>query len=96
MGKPTRRSIDQGLANSRFGIVVLSEAFFNKAWTNYELNGLVARHLSGEDLILPIWHNVDYHDVMKFSPSLVDITALKSSEMTIDEIAEAANKLTKR
>ncbi|MEJ9280985.1 TIR domain-containing protein [Ureibacillus thermosphaericus] len=94
-GKPTRRSIDQGLANSRFGIVVLSEAFFNKAWTNYELNGLVARHLSGEDLILPIWHNVDYHDVMKFSPSLVDITALKSSEMTIDEIAEQLINLLK-
>lgn len=94
-GKPTRRSIDQGLANSRFGIVVLSKAFFNKAWTNYELNGLVARHLSGEDLILPIWHNVDYKDVMQYSPPLADITALKSSEMTIDEIAEQLLNLLK-
>lgn len=61
------------------------------AWTNYELHGLVARHLSGEDLILPIWH----YDVVKFSPSLADITALKSSELTIDEIAEQLINLLK-
>ncbi|MEH7245324.1 toll/interleukin-1 receptor domain-containing protein [Neobacillus niacini] len=94
-GKPTRRSIDQGLSNSRFGIVIFSEAFFNKAWTNYELDGLVARHLSGEDLILPIWHTVDYNDVVKFSPSLADITALKSSELTIYEVAEQLINLLK-
>lgn len=87
-GKPTRRTIDQGLTNSRFGIVVLSEAFFRKAWTNYELDGLLSRHLSESNLILPIWHDVDYIDVQKYSPSLADLTALKSSDMSIQQIAD--------
>jgi len=88
-GKPTRRSIDKGLANCRFGIVVFSENFFRKNWTNYELDGLVGRNMSEkEDLILPIWHNVEYEDVKKFSPPLADLTALKSNSLTIEEIAD--------
>ncbi|KAA0766435.1 toll/interleukin-1 receptor domain-containing protein [Bacillus sp. SH5-2] len=88
-GKPTRRSIDKGLAKCRFGIVVLSEHFFRKGWTNYELDGLVGRNVSEKhDLILPIWHNVGYEEVKKFSPPLADITALQSDNMAIEEIAD--------
>ncbi|MEC1714700.1 toll/interleukin-1 receptor domain-containing protein [Schinkia azotoformans] len=88
-GRPTRRSIDKGLAKCRFGIVVFSHDFFRKGWTNYELDGLVSRNISEkQDLILPIWHNVSYKDVKEYSPSLADITALKSSEIKIEEIAE--------
>lgn len=32
-----RSSIDQGLAQRRYGIVVLSQAFIGKAWPDYEL-----------------------------------------------------------
>lgn len=49
-----RRSIDRGLANSRFGVVVLSSAFFAKNWTQYELDGLVANEMEGVKVILPI------------------------------------------
>ncbi|GLY10374.1 toll/interleukin-1 receptor domain-containing protein [Pseudobacillus badius] len=95
-GKPTRRTIDKGLSNCRFGIVVFSEAFFRKGWTNYELDGLVARYNSeGGELILPIWHNVGYEEVKKFSPPLADITALDSSKMSIEEIAEQLTILLK-
>ena len=41
VGDSLRRSIDKGLAKSRFGIVVLSSSFFAKNWTQYELDGLV-------------------------------------------------------
>lgn len=88
-GKHTRRTIDTGLGNCRFGIVVFSENFFNGRWTQHELDGLVSRHLSEhQDLILPIWHNVGYEEVRQFSPTLADITALKSEDMNIEEIAE--------
>ncbi len=43
VGDSLRRSIDRGLANSRFGVVVLSEHFFRKEWTQKELDGLTAR-----------------------------------------------------
>ncbi|MBA7509581.1 hypothetical protein ES705_01539 [subsurface metagenome] len=48
IGDSLRRKIDKGLANSRFGIVVLSTAFISKGWTNYELDGIVTKAISGQ------------------------------------------------
>lgn len=87
IGDSLRRKIDQGLANSRFGIVVLSESFFGKGWTNYELDGIVSRSISGEQQLLPIWHKVSKADVMKYSPSLVDKVARSTVTHTPGEIA---------
>lgn len=70
IGDSLRQKIDQGLANSRVGLVVFSTAFFRKGWTNYELDGIVTRSVSGEQVLLPIWHGVTKQQVMEFSPSL--------------------------
>jgi len=88
IGDSLRRAIDKGLANSRLGMVVLSEAFFKKGWTNYELDGIVSRSVNGEQQLLPIWHKVTKSDVMKFSPSLVDKVARSTATHTAEEIAE--------
>lgn len=89
VGSSLRRSIDQGLANSRFGVVVLSKAFFDRGWPNYELDGLVTREVAsgGEQLILPIWHNVTKDEVIRYSPSLADKLALRTADKTVIEIA---------
>ncbi|WP_280940082.1 TIR domain-containing protein [Mesorhizobium sp. L2C067A000] len=42
IGDSLRRNIDAGLRNSRFGIVVLSSAFFSKEWPARELDGLTS------------------------------------------------------
>jgi hypothetical protein len=39
IGQSLRRKIDEGIARSAFGVVVLSNAFFAKNWTQYELDG---------------------------------------------------------
>ncbi|WP_027142540.1 DUF1883 domain-containing protein [Mesorhizobium sp. WSM3626] len=87
IGDSLRRKIDHGLANSRVGLVILSEAFFKKGWTNYELDGIVSRSVNGEQQLLPIWHKVSKADVMRFSPSLVDKVARSTLDNTPDEIA---------
>lgn len=87
IGKSLRRTIDRGLANSRFGLVILSQAFFGKGWTNYELDGLVTRAVTGEQVILPIWHNVSKEEVQRYSPSLADTVARSTTNFTIEEIA---------
>lgn len=87
IGDSLRRKIDKGLANSRFGIVVLSKAFLNKGWTNYELDGLITRSVSGEQIILPIWHNITKQEVIDYSSSLADKLARSTAINTIDEIA---------
>jgi TIR domain-containing protein len=85
-GASLRRSIDVGLAKSRYGIVVLSPHFFGKSWPEWELDGLVQRHLAGSDnIILPIWHRVGKAEVAANSPSLADIIAIPSS-LGLDEI----------
>lgn len=87
IGDSLRRKIDQGLANSRVGIVILSPAFMKKGWTNYELDGLVTRSVSGEQILLPIWHNVTKQQVIDYSPSLADKVARSTATHTPAEIA---------
>lgn len=88
IGDSLRRRIDQGLARSRFGLIVMSKAFFSKGWTNYELDGLVTRAVSGEQVLLPIWHNVTKAEVIKYSPSLADRLARSTAIHTVQEIAD--------
>jgi hypothetical protein len=95
MGDSLRRSIDQGLINSRYGIVVLSSSFFKRDWTNYELDGFVNKEMNGMKVILPIWHKVSKDEVQKFSLSLADKVALNSSIYSVKEIAEEINELIK-
>ena len=88
VGDSLRRSIDHGLRNSRYGIVVLSEAFFSKEWPQRELDGLFAREVNGEKVILPIWHKISKNEVLKFSPIIADMLALNTASFTIEEIAK--------
>jgi len=87
IGDSLRQKIDQGLANSRVGLVVLSPSFIAKGWTNYELDGIVTRTVSGQQILLPIWHNITKQDVMDFSPSLADKVARSTATHTVEEIA---------
>jgi len=93
IGDSLRRSIDKGLGNSNYGIVVLSSSFFKKNWTQYELDGLVTKEMQGVKVILPIWHKVSKNEVVKYSPTLADKVALNSSIFSIEEIADKLKEL---
>ena len=80
VGDSLRRSIDEGLSKSRFGVVILSPSFFKKEWPQKELDGLVAKEIDGVNVILPVWHNVDINEVKKYSLILSDKVAAKSSD----------------
>jgi hypothetical protein len=80
LGDRLRQSIDRGLAQSRYGIVVLSPSFFAKQWPQWELDGLVAREVDGKKVILPVWHKVTREDVYSYSPLLSDRLAAASRE----------------
>lgn len=88
IGHSLRRKIDEGIRSSRFGIVVLSEPFLAKGWTNLELDGLVTRTVAGEQSLLPIWHDLTPEQVRSFSPSLADKVAMSTTQYSIEEIAE--------
>lgn len=88
IGDSLRRKIDAGIARSRFGIVVLSTAFFAKSWPQYELDGLVTMAVSGRQVLLPLWHDISKDEVMSYSPSLADKVALRTADTTIQDIAD--------
>lgn len=90
LGDSLRRSIDRGLARSRYGIVVLSPSFFKKDWPQRELDGLVARETSGTGkIILPIWHRITKEEICQYSPTLADRWAIPSSK----ELEEVARRI---
>lgn len=88
IGDSLRQKIDKGLANSRFGIVVLSKNFIRKGWTNYELDGIITKAVNGQQVVLPIWHDISKQEVIDYSPSLADKIARNTATYTIEEIAD--------
>jgi len=87
VGDSLSRSIDEGLRDSAFGVVVLSPSFFSKRWPEHELRGLVTAEIGGTSTILPIWHQVTRDDVFQFSPTLADKFALKTAELGVQPMA---------
>ncbi|QDT03875.1 TIR domain protein [Rubripirellula lacrimiformis] len=86
LGDSLRRKIDEGLAQSRFGVVVLSPSFFAKEWPNKELDALVAREDGRGKVILPVWHKISSDDVVAYSPLLAGKLAVTTS-LGIDNVA---------
>ena len=93
IGDSLRRKIDKGLANSKFGVVVLSKSFIKKGWANYELDGIITKSVSGQQVVLPIWHDITKQEVVDYSPSLADKLARNTAINTIEEIAEEINEV---
>ena len=99
VGDSLRRSINKGLANSRYGIVVISPNFLRKDWPQKELDGLDALEVNGRKVILPVWHQIDVIGVRKYSPILADRVATSSEkgieQVTIDIFKAIEHSLTK-
>ena len=92
VGDKLRRSIDHGLANSRYGVVILSPYFFGKEWPQKELDGLVQRESTGEKVVLPVWHNISDEQIKGYSPTLADRIAV-SSERGLEHVVSELLKV---
>lgn len=80
MGDSLSESIDAGLAESRFGVIVISKHFLGKPWPKRELRGLVSRELAfGGKVLLPVRHEIAKEDLMAISPPLADVLAVSTS-----------------
>jgi len=66
-------AIGAGLADCRYGVVILSPSFFAKAWPRRELETLIAREAADrQDLLLPVWHGVTAAEIAGRSELLAD------------------------
>jgi outer membrane protein OmpA-like peptidoglycan-associated protein len=96
LGDSLRRSIDTGLAQSRFGVIILSPSFFTKHWPQRELDGLTSREISGEKVILPVWHGVTHTEVAAHSPVLADRLAVSTENRSIAQVADMIEQAVRR
>lgn len=96
LGDDLLEKIDEGLANSQFGVIVFSPNFFNKTktWTKREYSALVAvEDTDKSKRILPIWHKITKEELTKRSPIIANRVALLSEK---DSAAEMAKKIAAR
>ncbi|WP_093347108.1 DnaB-like helicase C-terminal domain-containing protein [Variovorax sp. PDC80] len=80
LGDNLRREIDKGLAQSRYGVVVLSPDYLRKEWPLKELDSLMSLETGLHKKILPIWHKVNSEDIAKYSPLMAGKLAAPSSK----------------
>lgn len=88
IGDTLTKKIDDGLSRSRFGVVVLSRAFFAKSWPRAELDALANREITtGEVVVLPIFLDVAHEEVAAYSPLLGSKLGVPAS-LGVDVVAE--------
>jgi hypothetical protein len=86
VGDILSKSIDEGLLQSDFGIVIISPNFLNKKWPDYEYRSLLMKEENGNKVILPIWHDISHQEIKAFSLYLTDKLALDTSSMSTEKI----------
>jgi hypothetical protein len=93
LGDSLTARINEGLATSRFAIVVLSHAFLGKNWPQAELNALQARAIAeGQKVILPVRRALSHAELAKQLPLLGDKLTIafdQNLQTVVDEIDRA-------
>lgn len=93
LGDSLTQKINEGLQNANYGIIVLSNFFFDKKWTNAELQSIFNKSINDVFKLLIIYHNINHEFVRSRFPLLADIKATSSEkgfEKVADELFEAA------
>ena len=87
-GDKWKDKILDGTKKAEFAIIVISENFFDREWTEKELNEFLNRqNRNGQKLILPILHNITAEQLKEKYPSVADIQGIPSDKYSCDQIA---------
>ena len=87
-GDEWKKKLLEGIKTAEFAIIVISEKFFGREWTEKELNDFLKRQNSnGQKIILPILHKISFDQLKEQYPSIADIQAIDSNKYSCDQIA---------
>lgn len=87
VGDSLSKSIDCGLLNSDYGIIIISQSFLSKGWPDYEYRSLLSREIGNKPVILPVWYNVTRENVSQYSLYLADKYAISATDKNINQVA---------
>lgn len=86
-GDNWKQVILDGTQNSEFAIIVISENFFGREWTEKELNEFLnQQNESGQKIVLPLLHNITLDELKKHYPQLGDIQCISSENCNREKI----------
>lgn len=86
-GDNWKDKILNGVKKAEFAIIVISENFFDREWTEKELTEFLSRqNRNGQKIILPILKNITIEQLQQKYPTVADIQAIDSSKYSTDEI----------
>jgi len=88
IGDSIRNLLENGLNNSKYGIVMLSKKYLEKYWTNQELNSLYELEESGKKRILPLLIDLSHEEIKEKSIFLANRYNVKFDKDKLDEIVE--------
>jgi hypothetical protein len=89
VGDSIPNEIRRGLHNSDYGIVILSESFFEKNWTQEELNSLIQRDVNERDkVILPVCYDITPKEVQSHHKLLGKRYLISADSMSVSEVAQ--------
>lgn len=87
-GDEWKKVILDGTNTSEFAIIVISENFFDREWTERELHEFLKRqNEDGQKIVLPLLHNITMNDLKAKYPELADIQTISSKNVTKEEVA---------
>lgn len=88
IGSPISEAIDQGLLCSRFIIVILSPNYITKHWPRVECQSALQIESSvGRDVVIPVWLDVEYQDILHFSPMIAGRLAVRGTKASVSDVA---------
>lgn len=87
-GDNFKQVILDGTAKSEFAIIVISKNFFDREWTERELDKFLAQqNATGQKIVLPLLYGITFDELKEKYPTLGDIQAITSKDYTKPEIA---------
>lgn len=86
-GSKLMKTIGKGINESRFGIVIFSPNFFEKKWTQMELDGLIQKLNLDNGELLPLLYNMT-HDELKHRLSLLSGILCRSWDEGLEKLVE--------
>ena len=87
-GDKWKQIILDGTAASEFAIIVISDNFFGREWTERELNEFLNRqNSSGQKIVLPLLHNITLEDLKLHYPELEELQVIDTKQYTKEEVA---------
>jgi len=79
LGDSLSGSINEALANSKYGLVILSPDFLAKEWPKRELAALLAIEMKHGKRVLPVLHNLQFDALLREFPLIADKVCITTS-----------------